>query len=376
MVGLLSTLYPVGDGGVQCVWVLTFFGQDLIFMPMAKYKTYDKATTDGLLGKVRKGATASFNMSQVRAVVLALGGTWDDTVRWVRIGGDYKQTVWCETNAEAVTVLARAKNYIVASEPPVVLGHVYLDHLLLRPGNDGSEDTVVEYKGWVGAPCVAVSLGGVSKVVTPDPYDTRKASLVFRGETFTTGHMLGPSDVVRWLGDETDWVARASAALGVDQHVPAAARTREGTGTCGLCFRNIKIPGGVLAFHGYRRPGTGYTEGQCDGTGRRPFEVSVEVTRERRDNLERLVTGLKSLVATLVAGDYPNKIPYGLAVVDRDHPSRATAEAHYLGRIQMELATTEEEWVAFGELGTHWKPRPLPVEGGVEVDWYYEGRKP
>lgn len=50
-------------------------------------------------------------------------------------------------------------------------------------------------------------------------------------------------------------------------------------GTCQVCFHTQKLPSGLLAFHGFRRPGDGTTYGRCPGTGYPPFEVSCERTK-------------------------------------------------------------------------------------------------
>lgn len=51
-------------------------------------------------------------------------------------------------------------------------------------------------------------------------------------------------------------------------------------GTCGVCFRHIAVTErGVMALHGYRRPGHGTQTASCQGTRFRPLEVSDEGLR-------------------------------------------------------------------------------------------------
>jgi hypothetical protein len=45
-------------------------------------------------------------------------------------------------------------------------------------------------------------------------------------------------------------------------------------GTCQVCARRIKAPGGLIAHHGYQRPGRGWQTESCEGARYEPFERS------------------------------------------------------------------------------------------------------
>lgn len=49
--------------------------------------------------------------------------------------------------------------------------------------------------------------------------------------------------MARWMGEETSFAADIAAVLGLDIYDPSAkyVRTRENTGTCPCCFRNVKL---------------------------------------------------------------------------------------------------------------------------------------
>lgn len=70
-------------------------------------------------------------------------------------------------------------------------------------------------------------------------------------------------------------------------------------GTCGFCGRTIKIPNGLLALHGYKRPGMGYTEGNCPGTGHPPFEVSPVTAELGVSYLQRDISTTKQALNNL-----------------------------------------------------------------------------
>lgn len=66
------------------------------------------------------------------------------------------------------------------------------------------------------------------------------------------------------------------------RYLEAEMVTRQ-KGTCGFCWRVQKIPNGLLANHGYNRPGYGYIEGQCLGSRHAPWEVSPVTAELARD---------------------------------------------------------------------------------------------
>ena len=50
--------------------------------------------------------------------------------------------------------------------------------------------------------------------------------------------------------------------------------TTNQTTTCQICARAIKANTGVIAHHGYQRPGSGWQTASCDGAKQLPYEVS------------------------------------------------------------------------------------------------------
>jgi len=56
---------------------------------------------------------------------------------------------------------------------------------------------------------------------------------------------------------------------------PASSNTA--TGECQICGRRHKLVRGLVALHGYKRPGTGSTHGRCPGAQGLPFEISRDL---------------------------------------------------------------------------------------------------
>lgn len=55
--------------------------------------------------------------------------------------------------------------------------------------------------------------------------------------------------------------------------------TEDYIGTCQACFGEFKVgPDKLMVLHGYKRPGSGYAEGECVGTNELPFEYDHALT--------------------------------------------------------------------------------------------------
>lgn len=64
-------------------------------------------------------------------------------------------------------------------------------------------------------------------------------------------------------------------------------------GYCPVCNGDYKAPDGLLALHGYKRPGFGYIIGDCMGAHKRPHEVSDELARAYLEILKRMEQDLQ-----------------------------------------------------------------------------------
>lgn len=64
--------------------------------------------------------------------------------------------------------------------------------------------------------------------------------------------------------------------------------------TCPVCFRAIAVVGGVMAHHGFRRPGHGWQTQSCQGIRFKPLEVSSE-------GLEWLISALSNNLVHLTS---------------------------------------------------------------------------
>ncbi len=86
-------------------------------------------------------------------------------------------------------------------------------------------------------------------------------------------------------------------------------KTSSPKGTCQVCFnrqvakatRGAKEP--RLVLHGYQRPGWGFIQGECPGTRELPFELSCEVTKRIRGQVEESLVATRKRLAAAEAGE-------------------------------------------------------------------------
>lgn len=80
----------------------------------------------------------------------------------------------------------------------------------------------------------------------------------------------------------------------------AAQLAKEATQmTCQICGRGIFAEGGVIAHHGYERPGWGYQTASCEGARALPFEVSKVALVDHIASLGRMISDLQRLIGRI-----------------------------------------------------------------------------
>ena len=77
--------------------------------------------------------------------------------------------------------------------------------------------------------------------------------------------------------------------------------------TCQICGRIIKAKNGLIAHHGYQRPGQGWQTASCFGARYRPYEVACDAIPLAIKHIERFIDLQESILANLIANP-PDKI--------------------------------------------------------------------
>jgi hypothetical protein len=83
--------------------------------------------------------------------------------------------------------------------------------------------------------------------------------------------------------------------------IKAKTATRS-VGTCQICEGSYRLTGGVLAHHGFKRPGSGRIIGDCAGAGELPYEVSCDACASYKASLEAHLPGVQQLLEQLRGG--------------------------------------------------------------------------
>lgn len=71
--------------------------------------------------------------------------------------------------------------------------------------------------------------------------------------------------------------------------------------TCQICGRPILAETGVIAHHGYERPGTGWQTASCEGARQVPFEVSRDALFQHLVNVRHRLSRTRSYLAQVEA---------------------------------------------------------------------------
>jgi hypothetical protein len=350
-------------------------------------KALDPERLKAMLMKMRKGV-GSFSFPQWQAVLETLGGWRIEpivgliTLHLEDLGG---------TNAP-ISKLEEVKSHEVSTLPTNPVAHMHYTMDISEPWTLAPErggGSYFKYKHWIGSVGARfISPEGKIFELFPGRYD------IARGNDLRPEYRqyklkdLDPSrGLVKWLTKETSLMDQISNYLGVptfereraDKKEQSAPRTRNGTGTCPCCFRNIKLKDKSnelpkMVLHGYKRPGWGAVQGRCYGVAWPPYELSSDGTKNLvkvlggqkksyQELLHRLQSGaIKSLrVERNVYSEYKpttkiEEIEPGHPEWDRVLKSRITETERILDAIKRDL-------VFFKEKVGSWKLAPLPMEG-------------
>jgi hypothetical protein len=233
---------------------------------------------------------------------------------------------------------------------------------------------------WMGAEGWKITTSnGKTIEVLPDAYQLGELQ---HGYKKTPRTKIPTYSWVPVLNKETDWLAQIDKKLGLGAFEKTAPRTRESTGSCPACFQNIKLgtDGEKMVLHGYRRPGTGTTQGSCFGVGYPAFELSVKGTKEYLKQVVEPQYKLARLKLEKLQRDdldafQDERDPLNPKTITRDN--NPGWDGYLLSARQLAehvFGMAEAEFKAYSKLVSNWKQRPLPKEGDRHIDWFFKGQ--
>ena len=327
-----------------------------------------------LLLKIRKGATASFTWKNLADVLPHLGIEIEKTVGLVPVDGFvYGYSREPENHQEELAIKEKELDQFRVTALPThpKPGQVYLT--TLGPIMTSFRKSL-PYEGAVGAEGWKISMPG-EKSYLALPYSSDLGDPRNGWKETRPAAKVSIYGALTWLGKEAHWKDRANQALNMEAHVPADQRTRDNTGTCGVCWQNIKLKGDRIVLHGYKRPGTGSVHGDCFGAGYLAFELAPTATKEYLT--QALLPSLEK------TRDYIQALKSGkITKITRDGRDVSVGDPSWDYALPKEIESKErsldgaEAWASvFRELVSHWKERPLPKPGEPIIDWFSKGRK-
>ena len=149
--------------------------------------------------------------------------------------------------------------------------------------------------------------------------------------------------------------------------------------TCQICGRKIQATKGLIAHHGYTRPGNGWQTGSCFGARNLPYEVSRNVIPDAqrivKDTIDRRNNQLRSLLDTppaIINEEVRVRIPGSLLrkTETREHarPDNFSATENFgatryaqiyqrdVFKLEREIATLLQEQIYLQERFDNWVP--------------------
>jgi hypothetical protein len=308
-----------------------------------------------LLPKVRKGATASMTLTNLVSILDKIGWKIESTVGWVQIHQNtHLHHVF---NADAESHGRAVKKAITSLPAKAVAGKTVISEVSeLKAGTSGSYFT---HKEWSGAEGYKVTAkDGQSVVVLPGKYDLMR----------DTEKQIRSSEIFAAL-DKIGLRGAASESLGVEEHVPADARSRENTGTCGVCWGNFKLDAGRMVLHGYQRPGWGHVLGQCSAVRMQPLETSPATAeywlekhlRPQLRGEERTLDRIDhDEVSEILIGRDPKK---SNDWVKRGEPMFVMHLRHMRDNCARTIENLKVDIKLYETILKAWKIRPMPKDG-------------
>lgn len=196
---------------------------------------------------------------------------------------------------------------------------------------------------------------------------TGKKTFELSNDYVANNHQI--SDFLRWAEKETEWKQDILDTLGMESHeaTKRAERTRENTGTCGVCGSEQKLKNGTLVMHGYQRPGHGYLEGSCFGVGYEAFEKSSAACVAWIKELKKMLATREVTVQNYKAGKIKELSFYDTrtrvkSTVKEGDPTWDKVFKNRLDGIEREVEYIKKDIEMYEKKVATWKEQDLPWE--------------
>jgi len=344
---------------------------------------------EAILMKLRKGITSPLESVGKLTKVLEYLGGWSVVpfigLVHVKYGASFHGPLAAVQEVHRV-----ALDHQVSSLP----SSPKLDHFYTMDVKDvrslQGDEHFVDFKLWVGAAGFKITSpnGKVFELLPESNFWTKGRLFIDLRDVPQLGKRstkhIRMYDCIHWLKEEAGFGQQVLESLQMEAPQKAEPRTRDNTGSCPCCFRNIKLKDATgerlptMVNHGYQRPGWGQNEGNCYGVGFPPFELSPEGTKHVVGVLQN---NLQAVEAALVRFRDPNL--NSLSVAEGRTFRTITPESPDWARelkSRIEENTSRAKWLKsdikdFTRLINEWKQEPLPAPGAPAKRWKVKHRE-
>lgn len=141
-------------------------------------------------------------------------------------------------------------------------------------------------------------------------------------------------------------------------------------GICQACLGEFHVHGSKMVLHGYKRPGTGYIEGDCEGVGHPPYELSCELQKVLVARYRKRIADLQGNIDKLSSPKFAEPLmvdgPYNAKIRDYDQV-KVNSDDHRWddkrrslisnwGSLARQMQRDVDQWEAMIK---DWKVRPV-----------------
>jgi len=143
-------------------------------------------------------------------------------------------------------------------------------------------------------------------------------------------------------------------------------------GHCQICLRVCKLPGGLVARHGYRRPRWGHEVGHCLGGACLPWEGSCERAVWYLERLSTYLASDRVVLAKYESGEVDtlyrkSRVTGQQMLITKEDPTWELTLRETIRGVQYQITDIDRAGKALTVRIAAWKPGEPQVVHGIAV---------
>ena len=125
--------------------------------------------------------------------------------------------------------------------------------------------------------------------------------------------------------------------------------------TCQICGREIKDSTGVIAHHGFQRPGDGWQTQSCIGARELPYEKSRDIIPKAIEEANNYIKKQEDLIKVVKQGEMP--IPFLRSFVEPSHHTYKIRQDEYIVSLEHQIKLAKREIERLQKRYDDWKEK-------------------